>query len=76
MLSRAGYGDEVDIVGVNLMRGSATSISFNPGDGTLYPIKLEVSELSVSENFIHGFSYVYHTYTAPEGMPSKLILSR
>jgi hypothetical protein len=71
MLSKANLGDEVDIVGVNVVRGSATSISFNPGDGTSYPIKLEVSEWSVAENFIHGFSYVYHTYTAPESLPSK-----
>ena len=75
MLARATYGDEVDIVGLNLMKGSATSILFSPGDGTTYPIKLEVSEWSVAENFIHGYSYVYHTYTSPETMPSTFAAS-
>jgi hypothetical protein len=71
MLSRASYGDEVEIVGANVLASSATSISFNPGDGTNYPIKLEISEWSVAENFVHGFSYIYHTYTAPETLPLK-----
>ena len=73
MLARAGPGDTVDVVGVTFLPGSSMTISFNPGDGTLYPLRLEVSELSETENFIHGFSYIYHTFASTDTIPQNLV---
>mmetsp|Transcript_46855 Transcript_46855/g.124682 ORF Transcript_46855/g.124682 Transcript_46855/m.124682 type:complete len:596 (+) Transcript_46855:132-1919(+) len=68
-LASAANGEVVDIVGIDSSQSSATTIVFNAGDGTTYPIRLQITEISLTENFVHGVSVIYHTYSSPASLP-------
>ena len=65
---RAISGDVVDVPGVQISAaGIAGPVVFQTGDGTEHPLFLTVTHHSynASEDFLHGFSTLQHTYRAP-----------
>lgn len=65
---RAVTGDVVDVPGVQISAaGVAGPVVFQTGDGTQHPLFLTVTHHSLnnSEDFLHGYSMVQHTYRAP-----------
>ena len=65
---RAVSGDVVDVPGVQISAaGVAGPVVFQTGDGTQHPLFLTVTHHSynTSEDFLHGYSTLQHTYRAP-----------
>ena len=65
---RAVSGDIVDVPGVQISAaGVAGPVVFQTGDGTQHPLFLTVTHHSynMSEDFLHGYSTLQHTYRAP-----------
>ena len=65
---RAVAGDIVDVPGVQISAdGVAGPVVFQTGDGTKHPLFLTVTHHSynMSEDFLHGYSTLQHTYRAP-----------
>jgi hypothetical protein len=65
---RAVAGDIVDVPGVRISdTGVAGPVVFQTGDGTEHPLFLTVTHhsLNQSEDFLHGYSTLQHTYRAP-----------
>ena len=65
---RAVTGDVVDVPGVRISdSGVAGPVVFQTGDGAEHPLSLTVTHhsLNETEDFLHGYSILQHTYRAP-----------